>query len=149
MTLVACFLLGSVLAYGLVSLVYRLHLHPLSKFPGPRLAAVTGLYEIYFSVWGVSSFDDEIERMHQEYGKWPTPYTPPHREVSLLTNGRPRRSHYSRRGPRPDRRRRPSMPDVRSDAASCTYIQVVALASLAVRSGPALQHQLRRLLGQR
>ncbi|KAJ5212098.1 uncharacterized protein N7498_003744 [Penicillium cinerascens] len=68
MTLVVCFLLGSVLAYGLVSLVYRLHVHPLSKFPGPRLAAVTGLYEIYFSVWGLSSFDDEIERMHQEYG---------------------------------------------------------------------------------
>lgn len=93
MTLVACFLLGSVLAYGLASLVYRFHIHPLSKFPGPRLAAVTGLYEIYFSIWGVSSFDDEIERMHQEYGKWYTPYTSPRRKVSLLTNGRPRRSH--------------------------------------------------------
>lgn len=69
MTLCACFLLGSVLAYGLVMVVYRLRIHPLSKFPGPRLAALTGLYEIYFAAWGSSSFEDEIERMHREYGK--------------------------------------------------------------------------------
>lgn len=86
MTLVACFLLGSVLAYGLVTLIYRLHAHPLSRFPGPRLAAVTGLYELYFSAWGASSFDDEIERMHQEYGS--PPYAPPRRkDSSLITAG--------------------------------------------------------------
>lgn len=69
MSMGACFLLGSVVAYALVTIVYRLHIHPLSKFPGPLLAAVTGLYEIYFAAWGVSTFDNEIERMHQEYGK--------------------------------------------------------------------------------
>lgn len=69
MTMCACFLLGSVLAYALVMIVYRLHIHQLSRFPGPRLAAVTGLYEIYFAAWGVSSFKDEIQRMHEEYGE--------------------------------------------------------------------------------
>ncbi|KAJ5103961.1 hypothetical protein N7532_004490 [Penicillium argentinense] len=66
--MIVCFLLGSILAYFLVTIVYRLHIHPLSKFPGPRLAAVTGLYEIYFAAWGVGSFEDEISRMHEEYG---------------------------------------------------------------------------------
>ncbi|KAJ5132395.1 hypothetical protein N7448_006553 [Penicillium atrosanguineum] len=83
MTLVAYFLLGSILAYCLVTLIYRLRIHPLSRFPGPRLAAVTGLYEIYFSAWGTSSFDDEIAKMHQNYGSFP--HTPPHRKDSLLT----------------------------------------------------------------
>ncbi|KAJ5584592.1 uncharacterized protein N7459_004392 [Penicillium hispanicum] len=64
----ACFLLGSLLAYGLVTAIYRLHIHPLSKFPGPPLAAMTGLYEIYFAAWGAGSFEDEIDRMHEEYG---------------------------------------------------------------------------------
>lgn len=87
MTLVACFLLGSVLAYCLVTLIYRLYIHPLSRFPGPRLAAVTGLYEIYFSAWGASSFDNEIAKMHQHYGNFP--HTPPHRKDSLLTRPGP------------------------------------------------------------
>ncbi|KAJ5644535.1 hypothetical protein N7507_010546 [Penicillium longicatenatum] len=66
--MIACFFLGSVLAYGLVMILYRLHVHPLSKYPGPWLAAVTGLYEIYFTAWGVGSFEDEVDRMHQKYG---------------------------------------------------------------------------------
>lgn len=69
--MIACFFLGSVLAYGLVMTFYRLHVHPLSKYPGPWLAAVTGLYEIYFAAWGVGSFEDEIDRMHQKYGTHP------------------------------------------------------------------------------
>ncbi|CAG8278204.1 unnamed protein product [Penicillium salamii] len=66
--MLAFFLLGSVVAYNLVMVIYRLHFHPLNKFPGPRLAAATGLYEVYFSVWGTNGFKDEIEEMHQTYG---------------------------------------------------------------------------------
>ncbi|KAJ5167799.1 uncharacterized protein N7482_003393 [Penicillium canariense] len=66
--MIACFLLGSVLAYGLVTTVYRLHIHPLSRFPGPRLAALTGLYEILCTAWPGGSFDDEIHRLHRLYG---------------------------------------------------------------------------------
>ncbi|KAJ5115177.1 hypothetical protein NUU61_000936 [Penicillium alfredii] len=63
-----CFLLGSALTYLLLMAVYRLRLHPLSKFPGPRLAAMTGLYEVYFAAWGNQSFETEIHNMHQQYG---------------------------------------------------------------------------------
>ncbi|KAJ5684215.1 uncharacterized protein N7477_000560 [Penicillium maclennaniae] len=87
MTLVACFLLGSVLTYCLVTLIYRLHIHPLSRFPGPRLASVTGLYEVYFSAGGASSFNDEIAKMHLNYGN--SPHTPPHRKDSSLTTAGP------------------------------------------------------------
>ncbi|KAJ5520363.1 hypothetical protein N7463_000816 [Penicillium fimorum] len=64
----ACFLLGSAVAYTLVMVIYRLHFHKLSKFPGPRLAAATGLYEIYFSAWGPGIFECEIENMHRKFG---------------------------------------------------------------------------------
>lgn len=65
MTLIACFLSGSLVAHALVTIIYRLYIHPLSRFPGPRLAAMTGLYEMYYA----ASFDDEIDRMHQQYGE--------------------------------------------------------------------------------
>lgn len=66
--MIACFLLGSAFAYNLLMGIYRLQIHPLSRFPGPRLAAVTSLYEIYFAVWGNGSFDHEIRRLHREFG---------------------------------------------------------------------------------
>lgn len=89
MILIACFLLGSLLAYVLVTIIYRLYIHPLSRFPGPRLAAMTSLYEIYCA----ASFDDEIDRMHQEYGEdIPELYV----NDSLLTEfGRSRCPHYT------------------------------------------------------
>lgn len=67
--MLACFFLGSVVAYNLVMVIYRLHFHPLNKFPGPRLAAATGLYELYFSVWGTDGFKHEIGEMHRTYGR--------------------------------------------------------------------------------
>lgn len=69
-TMIAFFLLGSLVAYILVTIIYRVHIHPLSKFPGPRLAAVTGLYEVFLTTWGTGSFEEEINRMHEEYGKF-------------------------------------------------------------------------------
>lgn len=63
-----CFLLGSAVAYNIVMIIYRLHFHKLSRFPGPRLAAATGLYEIYFSVWGPGIFEHEIDNMHRKFG---------------------------------------------------------------------------------
>ncbi|GLB11935.1 hypothetical protein AtubIFM57258_009209 [Aspergillus tubingensis] len=51
---------------GLV--LYRLYLSPLAKFPGPRLAAATGLYEFYYDVIRDGLFVWHIERLHQIYG---------------------------------------------------------------------------------
>ncbi|KAJ5124469.1 uncharacterized protein N7515_008294 [Penicillium bovifimosum] len=63
------FLLGSAVAYNLVMVIYRLYFHKLSRYPGPRLAAATGLYEIYYSIWGSGIFEDEINEMHRLYAR--------------------------------------------------------------------------------
>jgi hypothetical protein len=55
--------------YSIFIVVYRLYFHPLARFPGPRLAAATQLYEIYFDIVKKGKFIWEIERLHQKYGK--------------------------------------------------------------------------------
>ncbi|MCJ1438985.1 hypothetical protein MMC27_008375 [Xylographa pallens] len=63
-------LLGAAVLYSLLLMTYRLWLHPLARFPGPRLAAVTGWYEFYFDILNGDkyTFMHEIERMHDIYG---------------------------------------------------------------------------------
>ena len=48
--------------------VYRLCLHPLAKFPGPRLAATTVFYEFYYDGLRRGQYTFEIGRMHEKYG---------------------------------------------------------------------------------
>ena len=48
---------------------YRIYLHPLAKFPGPKLAALSHWYEAYYDVLKKGQYIFEIERMHQKYGK--------------------------------------------------------------------------------
>ena len=62
-----------ILAYVVVivtAAVYRLYFHPLAKFPGRKLAALTLWYEFYHDVVRRGKFAFEIEKMHQEYGKY-------------------------------------------------------------------------------
>jgi hypothetical protein len=42
-------------------LVHRLYLSPLSQIPGPKLAALTGLYETYFGCFKRGRYWVEIE----------------------------------------------------------------------------------------
>jgi hypothetical protein len=53
--------------------VYHLYFHPLSKFPGPKLAAATFLYEFYYDVVKSGMYIWEIERMHEKYGEYIDP----------------------------------------------------------------------------
>jgi len=47
---------------------YRLFLHSLAKFPGPKLAAITILYEFYYDAIKRGQYTFEIGRMHEKYG---------------------------------------------------------------------------------
>lgn len=58
--------LSTVYVLGLV--IHRLFICPLSKFPGPKLAAITSWYELYYDVVKQGQFLWEIERMHDKYG---------------------------------------------------------------------------------
>ena len=50
--------------------IYRLYLHPLSQFPGPKLAAVTRWYEGYYDVVQNGQYTFKIRDMHKKYGNY-------------------------------------------------------------------------------
>nr|UWK20074.1 cytochrome P450 [Trichoderma balearicum] len=52
----------------LIQWLYNLYLHPKRKIPGPRLAAMTGLYEFWFDIVRDGKYPQEIKRMHEVYG---------------------------------------------------------------------------------
>lgn len=52
--------------FGLV--IYRLYIHPLSAFPGPKLAAVTSWYEAYYEIVLKGQYSPQISKLHDQYG---------------------------------------------------------------------------------
>ncbi|KAF2708717.1 cytochrome P450 [Pleomassaria siparia CBS 279.74] len=49
-------------------IIWRLYFSPVAKFPGPKLAAITSLYEFYYDFVKKGRYCYEIERMHKVYG---------------------------------------------------------------------------------
>ncbi|KAI1799353.1 cytochrome P450 [Daldinia bambusicola] len=47
---------------------YRVALHPLAKVPGPRAAALTYWYMIYYEIFLGGQYFKQIQHMHREYG---------------------------------------------------------------------------------
>ena len=64
------FLIVSFLYFSAL-VVYRLYFSPLSKFPGPRLAAATYLFEGYYDVVKRGKYTFKIGDLHAEYGHRP------------------------------------------------------------------------------
>ncbi|KAI0428311.1 cytochrome P450 [Xylaria sp. FL1042] len=58
----------SVAAYFVALAFYRLFLHPLSRFPGPKLAAVSRWYEAYYDVVQNGQYTFKIAELHKQYG---------------------------------------------------------------------------------
>ncbi|KAG8161577.1 hypothetical protein KVR01_008564 [Diaporthe batatas] len=59
---------GAVVAYYVTLVFYRLFLHPLALFPGPRLAAVSRWYEGYYDVVLDGQYTSKIGELHRIYG---------------------------------------------------------------------------------
>jgi hypothetical protein len=72
------------IAYFLLRGYYRVSWHPLARFPGPKLVALTRWfvppivvrakveistrYEVYFEVYRNGKFSEHIEHLHAQYG---------------------------------------------------------------------------------
>lgn len=48
--------------------VYRLYLSPLAKFPGPKLAGMTRLYEGYYDIVLRGQYKMQVDKLHDQYG---------------------------------------------------------------------------------
>lgn len=71
------FKMGFFLAYVVLTIallylpllaLYRLYFHPLAKFPGPKLAAITRYFEAYYDVIRGGQYTFKISELHQKYG---------------------------------------------------------------------------------
>lgn len=58
-------------SYQFLKIVYRLYFHPLSRIPGPKLTAITSLYEFYYDIICDGRFTFQVEKMHKQYGNAP------------------------------------------------------------------------------
>ena len=51
------------------TITYRLFLSPLANIPGPRLAALTSWYEIYYDIIKPGQYVWKIKELHESYGR--------------------------------------------------------------------------------
>lgn len=64
-------LTGVWLGYRVALALYNISpLHPLSKFPGPKIAAASYIYEAYYDWILMGRYGRRIEKMHEEYGEY-------------------------------------------------------------------------------
>jgi cytochrome P450 len=54
--------------YFVTTVLYRLYLHPLARFPGPKLAAATRWYEGYYDLYKPGQYTFKIAELHEQYG---------------------------------------------------------------------------------
>jgi cytochrome P450 len=55
-------------SYGAWLAIYRLWISPLARFPGPKLAAMTMWYELYYDSFLEGQYTFRIAEMHRKYG---------------------------------------------------------------------------------
>ncbi|GIJ86405.1 hypothetical protein Asppvi_005293 [Aspergillus pseudoviridinutans] len=60
--------LAALIAYTVYGAIWRLFLSPIAHFPGPKLAALTSLYEAYYNNWLGGKYIYKIQELHDKYG---------------------------------------------------------------------------------
>ncbi|KAI1415025.1 trichodiene oxygenase [Hypoxylon sp. FL1857] len=58
--------------------IYRLYFHPLARFPGPTVAALTRYFEAYYDVICGGQYTFKIDELHKKYGNLRPPSLCPH-----------------------------------------------------------------------
>lgn len=86
LAVLAILLLGVFLLYLAGLLVYRLYLCPIARFPGPKLAAMTYLYEGYYDVVKRGKYTFKIRDLHAKYGQSPDHSTIKMRASALVAH---------------------------------------------------------------
>jgi len=87
-------LVGVWFGYRVLIALYNVSpFHPLSRFPGPKIAAASYLYEAWYDWILVGHYGHKIREMHEQYG---TPFPLFYNKSSTLT-ARPHRAHQPRR----------------------------------------------------
>lgn len=61
-------LLATVVLSYIVTTIYSVYLGPLSKFPGPKLAAATLCYEFYYDIVCDGRYSWKTRELHKQYG---------------------------------------------------------------------------------
>jgi hypothetical protein len=82
------------LGVEVIRIVYHLYFSPLAKFPGPTLAAITRLYELYHDGWQSGGYVRKLRDLHEEYGMYTA-----RRIYQCLTFARANHSYKSVRSP--------------------------------------------------
>lgn len=59
---------SAIVTYYVSLVFYRLLLHPLALFPGPKLAAISRWYEAYYDVVLTGQYTRKIADLHRSYG---------------------------------------------------------------------------------
>ena len=62
-------LLLASIVYHLLTGVYNLYLHPLSKYPGPKIAAFTEWWKTYVEVYRHESLVERLFELHSLHGE--------------------------------------------------------------------------------
>ena len=57
------------LLYLISRSIWFLYFSPLSHFPGPRLAAISYVYEFYFDAWQPGNYVWQIGKLHKRFGE--------------------------------------------------------------------------------
>lgn len=75
---IAALFVTYLLLFTVYTVITRLYLSPLAKVPGPKLAALTYLYEWYYDIVQQGRFPFKVRDLHEKYGmfscspkKWP------------------------------------------------------------------------------